>query len=149
MRMNRCIQCDGFPCPKVNHAGYAVSPLDLKPEAISIVLISETAPGDPKDYYYARGNPLFEQTTVQAFRDAGAEVSTVHDILRLGVYLTTAVKCAKTDYTVDLAAIRECSALLQKELALFPNVKAILLMGDVAIRAMNFPVFHVGFHPAG
>jgi uracil-DNA glycosylase len=28
--------------------------------------------------------------------------------------------------------------LLEKELALFPNVKVLMLMGDVAIRAINY-----------
>ncbi len=35
------------------------------------------------------------------------------------------------------ATIKECSSILRKEMALFPNVKALLLMGDVAIKAIN------------
>ncbi|MBI5033522.1 MAG: uracil-DNA glycosylase [Chloroflexi bacterium] len=100
-------------------------------------MIAEAAPPDPADYYYAKGNPLFQQTTVQAFKDAGADVSTVRDILNLGVYLTTAVKCGKTVYGIATSTVKECSLLLEKELALFPNVKAFLLMGDVAIQAVN------------
>ena len=101
-------------------------------------MISEAAPVDPTDYYYAVGNPLFQQTTVQAFRDAGAEVTSVQDILNLGVYLTTAVKCAKTGYGVQAGTIKECSLLLEQELNLFPKVKAYLLMGDIAIKAVNY-----------
>jgi uracil-DNA glycosylase len=111
--------------------------VEIDPAAVSIVLISESAPADPADGYYAPGEPLFAQTTVQAFRDAGADVSSMQDILDLGVYLTTAVKCAKTGYGIQTAAIKECALLLAQELALFPNVKAYLLMGDVAIKAMN------------
>lgn len=33
--------------------------------------------------------------------------------------------------------IKTCSYLLEKELALFPNVKVYMLMGDVAIKAFN------------
>jgi uracil-DNA glycosylase len=102
------------------------------------VLISEAAPPDPGDYYYAPGNPLFEQTTVLAFNDAGADVSSIRDLLALGVYLTTAVKCGKTGYGVKAAPIKECSLILERELALFPNVQAFLLMGDVAIKAVNY-----------
>jgi uracil-DNA glycosylase len=101
-------------------------------------MISEAAPPDPADYYYAEGERLFEQTTVQAFRDAGAEVASMADILELGVYLTTAVKCGKVGYGIKAAPIKECSLLLEKELDLFPNVTAYLLMGDVAIRAVNY-----------
>jgi uracil-DNA glycosylase len=112
--------------------------VDVKPRDVSIILISEAAPANPGDYYYARGKPLFQQTTVQAFNDAGAEVKSIKDILDLGVYLTTAVKCAKTGYGVKASTIEECSLILEKELALFPNAKVLLLMGDVAIKAVNY-----------
>lgn len=73
---------------------------------------------------------------MQAFQDAGVSVATIHDILALGVYLTTAVKCGKTGYGIQTATIKTCSFLLEQELALFPTVRAILLMG-VAIKALN------------
>ena len=131
------VKCERFPCSDVRHDGYLVPAIDVKPNHVSIILISEAAPADPGDYYYAKGNPLFQQTTVQAFNDAGIEVSAVRDILKLGVYLTTAVKCAKIDYGLKASTIKECSLLLEQEIALFPNVKAYLLMGDVAIKAVN------------
>jgi uracil-DNA glycosylase len=101
-------------------------------------MISEAAPADPDDYYYAAGAPLFQQTTVQAFRDAGVEVSSIGDILEMGVYLTTAVKCGKTGYGLKADTIEACSKILEQELALFPQVQVFLLMGDVAIRAVNY-----------
>ena len=107
------------------------------PEDVSIILISEAAPVHAADYYYAPGNPLYAQTTVLAFQDAGADVSSIQDILKLGVYLTTAVKCAKTGYGIATDTVVECSHLLERELALFPNARALLLMGDVAIKAIN------------
>jgi uracil-DNA glycosylase len=100
-------------------------------------MIAEASPADPADYFYAEGDPLFEQTTVQAFRDAGAAVSSVQDILDLGVYLTTAVKCGKMGYGIKANTINNCSLILEKELALFPNAKVLMLMGDVAIKAVN------------
>ncbi len=138
MRVNNRISCTAWPCKDVNHTCCQVPQVDIKPADISIVLIAEAAPPDPGDYYYAKGNPLFEQTTVLAFQDAGAKVGSVQDILRLGVYLTTSVKCGKTGYGIETATVKECSKLLEKELALFPNVKALLLMGDVAIKAVNY-----------
>jgi uracil-DNA glycosylase len=112
--------------------------VDLKPDGVSIVLISEAAPADRGDYYYVEGNPLFQQTTVQAFNDAGAGVSSIRDILDLGVYMTSAVKCGKTGYNIKAGIIKECSLILEQEIGLFPNVKAFLLMGDVAIKAINY-----------
>lgn len=137
MQPNTCIGCKTFPCTDVNHAGYAVPGIDLDPARVSIILISEAAPADPAGHYYAAANPLFAQTTVQAFRDAGAQVSSIGEILDLGIYLTTAVKCAKTGYGIATATVRECSQILAEEIALFPNVRAYLLMGDVAIGAVN------------
>jgi hypothetical protein len=138
MRVSSCVGCKEFPCTDVSHAGYVLPDIDVKPDNISIMLISEAAPADPGDYYYAEGNPLFQQTTVEAFHDAGVNVSSIQDILDMGVYLTTAVKCSKIGYAIETATIRECSLILEKEIALFPNVKTYLLMGDVAIKAINY-----------
>ncbi len=138
MRPDQLVACKDFPCTDVRHDCYIIPDVDLNRRDISIVLISEAAPADPGDYYYASGDPLFQQTTVQAFNDAGVDVSSVKDILSLGVYLTTAVKCGKTGYGIRAATIKECSLVLQRELGLFPEVKAFLLMGDVAIKAINY-----------
>jgi len=137
MQVCKHVKCERFPCLDVRHECHSVPDIDVKPNQVSIILISEATPSDPGDYYYAEGNPLFEQTTVQAFNDAGAAVSSIEDILKRGVYLTTAVKCAKTGYGLKTGTIKECSSLLEQELALFPKVKAYLLMGDVAIKAVN------------
>ena len=138
MKTNQHVHCEHFPCGDVNHDGYIVPAITVKPEAISIVMISEAAPANPADYFYAQGEPLFAQTTMQAFKDAGAGVSSIRDLLDLGVYFTTAVKCGKTGYGIETGTVRQCSLLLEKELALFPNVQALMLMGDVAIKAINF-----------
>jgi uracil-DNA glycosylase len=137
MQVNKLVECKGFPCDDVRRESYIIPDIDVKPDKISIVMISEAAPANPNDYYYAKGDSLFQQTTVQAFNDARAGVSSIQDILNLGVYLTTAVKCGKTGYGIETGTIKECSLILEKELALFPNVKVLMLMGDVAIKAIN------------
>jgi uracil-DNA glycosylase len=138
MQINKCVGCRTFPCQDVRHDRYVVPNIVIEPDAVKIVMISEAAPPELRDYYYAGGDALFEQTTVQAFNDAGASVSSIQDILALGVYLTTAVKCGKIGYGIKAATIRECSSILEKELAQFPNTNAYLLMGDVAIKAINY-----------
>jgi uracil-DNA glycosylase len=61
------------------------------------------------------------------------------DVLNLGVYVTTAIKCGKTAYSIFPKTIDNCSIrILEKEINLFPRTKAILLMGDTAIKAMNY-----------
>jgi uracil-DNA glycosylase len=121
----------------VQYGCYCVPDIDVRPDKIAIVMISEAAPVVAGDYYYAGGDALFQRTTVQAFNDAGVQVATIQEIVDLGVYLTTAVKCGKTGYGIETRTVKECSLILERELALFPNVKALMLMGDVAIKALN------------
>lgn len=138
MRVNQHIACQGFPCTDVDHGGYIVPGVTVKPEAISLFMIAEAAPADHQDYFYAGGKALFLQTTLQAFNDAGAQVASVRDLLDLGVYLTTAIKCGKIGYGIKAAGIETCSHLLEREIGLFPNLRVFLLMGDVAIKALNY-----------
>ena len=138
MNPSKCIRCTGFPCPDTDKECYQIPDIDVNPESIRMIMISEAAPKDPGDHYYAPGDPLFQRTTVQAFNDAGVNVKSITDILENGVYLTTAVKCGKTGYAIKAATIKECSRIMEQELALFPNVKTLMLMGDVAIKALNY-----------
>ena len=137
MRVNECVRCETFPCIDVKHECYIIPDVDVKTDQVSILMISEAAPANSADYYYAKGNPLFQETTVQAFKDAGADVSSILDLLDLGVYFTTAVKCGKIGYGIKSGTIKECSNILEKELAHFPDVKIFMLMVSVAIKAIN------------
>ncbi len=138
MRVCSCVGCESFPCTDVVKDVYSIPDVELDPKSISIAMVSEAAPPEPADNYYGAGDPLFQRTTVQAFKDAGISVSSSRDLLDRGVYLTTAVKCGKTGYGIRSDTVRECSRILGKELSLFPELKVLLLMGDVAIKAMNY-----------
>ena len=138
MKVSDCVACKSFPCPDVLHENYVIPGVDLQPEQIKLILISEAAPLNPDDYYYRGGGADYERTTLLAFRDAGLELDSFNQLLVKGVYLTSAVKCAKTGYGIKAATIQECSYLLECELDLFPDVRAWLLMGDVAIKAANY-----------
>lgn len=137
MRITDYIQCIDFPCTEARQESYLVPDLDLDPRSVMIVLVSETAPNEAKDYYYGSCEALFAQTTVQAFQEAGLKIGNIQDLLHKGIYLTTAVKCGKYDYAVATSTIAHCSSLLEREIDLFSNVRAYLLMGDVAIKAFN------------
>jgi len=138
MIINKNISCKDFPCSDVSHECYIIPEIDINPELVSIVMISECAPEYSKDYFYTNNDSLFQKTTVQAFNDAGAKVSNIKDIVNLGVYLTTAVKCRKTEYVIKANTIKECSLILEKEISIFPNIKAFMLMGDAAIKSINY-----------
>jgi hypothetical protein len=137
MRIASAIHCKEFPCQDVRHESYSLVNFDLDPAAIRLLLIAEAAPARLEDGFYAGAQALFWQTTQLAFQDAGYDFQSADDLLEHGIYLTVAVKCAKTGYVIQTATINQCSHLLEQELALFPNLTAILLMGDVAIKALN------------
>ncbi len=137
MNVSSHIRCADFPCSDIDTARYTVPAIDVDPQKIRILMISEAPPQNPGDYFYAPGNPFYLQTTLQSFSEAGAPVSSVKDILDLGVYITTAVKCGKKAYSVSSDTIKNCSELLEREIDLFPHTKSLLLMGDVAIKAVN------------
>jgi hypothetical protein len=132
------VKCEAFPCSDVVTGNYIVPGIRLDPLRVRAVMVSEALPPDVNDYYYAEGDPLFQRTTVQAFRDAGVDAGSIGELLGMGFYFTTAVKCGKTGYGVKSGTVKECSLLLERELDAFPNLKVLLLMGDVAIKALNY-----------
>jgi len=139
MQPNNFIECIDFPCQDVNKKCYIVPSVEVEPSEIEILMISEAPPEDSSDYFYAPGTPFFAETTLEAFSDAGLDVASMKDVLNLGVYVTTAIKCGKTAYSISPETIENCSRrILENEISMFPKAKAILLMGDTAIKAMNY-----------
>jgi uracil-DNA glycosylase len=137
MKISDNVKCINFPCTDIDKKSYVVPFIEVEPKLIKIFMITEAPSDDKADYFYKKGNPFYLQIIVQAFNDAGVKVSSMQDILNKGVYITTAIKCGKTDYAISLETIKNCTALLEKEVSLFPNIKVFMLMGNVAIKAMN------------
>jgi hypothetical protein len=135
--MRNVVKCRIFPCQDINKEGYLSQPVMITPEEISMVVISESAPSLASDDFYFGSGALFARTTLLAFEDAGLKASSVSDLVSKGIYFTPAVKCAKTGYGIATSTIQTCSHLLERELALLPEVKVIMLMGDVAIKSLN------------
>ena len=137
MNMTGMLQCNGFPCTDVYTDKFLVPDLDINFDRVKMLMISEGPPRDPLEYFYAPDDPFYMQTTKQVFRDAGITVSSIKDIIDLGVYITTAVKCPKTDLSISSKTIQNCSVLLDQEIKLLQNLKVIILNGDVAIKSLN------------
>lgn len=131
------LECPSRPCADVFTPGFAVPARRVDRESIRVLMVAEAPPVDPADGFEARGDPFYLQTTRQAFSDAGFPVRTLGDINALGVHLTTAVKCPKRGYGVAAETISHCASLLEREMDAFPHLRAIVLLGDVAIKAMN------------
>ena len=111
--------------------------VEIDPASIRAIMINEIVPEDPAQDFYGTSGEQYLSTTIPLFQKAGLPVKTVDDILSMGIYLTNAVKTPKEGYTVEKASMEESLPYLEQELALFPNVQVIMLMGDVAKKMVN------------
>ena len=133
--INECLHCD-LPCSDVNKDVVVARP-EIDPAAIKLVMISEAPTTDRDDFFYADLSGSFFRNTQTAFSDAGFAISDYSDLTRLGVYLTTAIKCSKRDYLVGADTLKACSHILEQEMGQFPKVRVIMCMGNFAIKAVN------------
>jgi len=133
--INEAIKCDHACCD--TERPVTLPKLDFDPEKIRMIMISEAPPADRSNYFYQNSTGSFFKTTQAAFADAGFKINDYDDITKMGIFLTTAIKCEKKDYLVSARTIKKCSGVLEKELAQFPNLRLIMCMGDFAIKAVN------------
>ncbi|MEI0561264.1 hypothetical protein R4L22_06710 [Brachyspira pilosicoli] len=49
--------------------------------------------------------------------------------MKIGIYITNAVKTPKKEYTIDKSSIKNSLPYLEEEISLFKNIKVIMLMG--------------------
>lgn len=111
--------------------------IDIDPLTIKAIMINEVVPSDPVQDFYGAPDADYLKTTIPLLQGAGTAVSSIQDILQLGIYITNAVKAPKTEYVIDKISIENSLPYLEAELSLFPNIKVIMLMGDVAKKAFN------------
>ena len=101
MNIINCIGCKNFACDDVNKESCNIPDINIKPEDIRIVMISEASSENVEDYFYTGDDSFYMHTTLNAFKEVGLSVSTMKDIFDHGIYMTTAVKCGKTSYAVS------------------------------------------------
>ena len=111
--------------------------IDIDPLTIKAIMINEVVPSDPVQDFYGAPDTDYLKTTIPLLQGAGTAVSSIQDILQLGIYITNAVKAPKTEYVIDKSSIENSLPYLEAELSLFPNIKVIMIMGDVAKKAFN------------
>ena len=111
--------------------------LEIDPVTIKAIMINEVVPADSAGDFYGEPDADYLATTIPLFQKAGIEVNNIQDILQKGIYITNAVKTPKSDYTIERSSIENSLPYLEHEIKLFPNVKVIMLMGDVAKKSYN------------
>ena len=112
--------------------------VDVIPENIKAVLINEVVPNDPENDFYGKQDGEYLSAVIRLFQNAGITVNTAEELLDLGIYITNAVKKPKSHTSVERSMIEESLPFLEKELALFPNVQVVVLMGDVAKKSSEY-----------
>ena len=110
----------------------------ILPASIKVIMINEVAPKNPDDWFYSENSDAENmRNALGLFKGAGIPVKNMNDIIGMCIYITAALKSPKEGYTADPDTIKAQLPLLEAELALFPNLKLIMLMGDVAIKMFN------------
>ncbi|MDN5343046.1 MULTISPECIES: uracil-DNA glycosylase [Oceanotoga] len=117
---------------------FIVPNIDLDKNKIKIIMIGEAPPENKNDYLYNGKNSFNFETFSTAFSNAGIDLKNVEDLLKMGIYYTTTIKIPKEGYIVKTKTIKDHLNILKEELNLFDNLKSIMLMGDVAIKALNY-----------
>lgn len=117
--------------------GIYLNNIDLDPLAIRAIMINEVIPLDPSQDFYGTPDADYLKTTLPLMQRAGMEAASIQDILQKGIYITNAIKTPKTESAIDKSSIENSLPYLEAELSLFPNLKVIMLMGDVAKKAFN------------
>ena len=117
--------------------GIYLNNIDIDPLTIKAIMINEVVPADPLQDFYGAPDADYLKTTIPLLQGAGAKVTSIQDILQKGIYITNAVKTPKADYVIDKRSIENSLPYLEAELSLFHNIKVIMLMGDVAKKALN------------
>ena len=107
-------------------------------QKIKVIMVNEVVPKNPDDWFYSEApDPENRRNALGLFEGAGIPVKSMYDILDLGIYITAALKTPKEGYNPDPDVIKAHLPILESEITMFPNLKIIMLMGDVAIKAFN------------
>lgn len=115
-----------------------LSDVTVNTDSIYAIMINEVVPKDSsQDFYGTADSPQYLKTTIPLFQKAGIQINSIQELLSRGIYITNAVKIPKDNYTIEKEIITKSAFLLEKEIDLFPNLKVIMLMGDVAKKTFN------------
>lgn len=115
-----------------------ISDITIETDNIQVLMINEVVPFDSElDFYGKKNKDGYLKTTLSLFESAGILIHSADELLSMGIYITNAVKIPKNNTTIEKEMIDKSLPFLEKEIDLFPNLKAIMLMGDVAKKMFN------------
>lgn len=83
-------------------------------------MINEVVSSDPLQDFYGTPDADYLKTAIPLLQGAGAEVTSIQDILQKGIYITNAVKIPKTEYAIDKVALKSSLPYLEAEFLYSP-----------------------------
>lgn len=138
MKINMREQLNAFVSGSAMADIFQFPEVDMDTDLIKAIMINEVVPYNPADDFYGGNTPPdYLTTTLPLFARAGFQAASIDDITAAGIYITNAVKVPKTFTSISREMIEKCVPVLEYEMGLFPNLKVIMLMGDVAKKAFN------------
>ena len=94
-----------------------------------IILVLEAWAGDEK---------LFETNLIYAFTKAGIKINSIRDLENLGVKILYVFEGVLEGAKLGAKTIEEKSLELEKKLNIYKEAHVYVLMGDTAIKAINY-----------
>lgn len=80
--------------------------IDIDPLTIKAIMINEVVPSDPVQDFYGAPDADYLKTTIPLLQGAGTAVSSIQDILQLGIYITNAVKLLRQNMSLIKAVLK-------------------------------------------
>ena len=122
---------------RLDLGGALVNDVEVDADSVKVVMINEVVPPDPSDDFYSGPGSEYALSAGALFERAGAAFSSPAGALASGISLTNAIKWPKEETTVPKELIERSIPVLEAELALFPHVEVVMLMGDIAKKCFN------------
>ena len=109
--------------------GIYLNNIDVDPLTIKAIMINEVVSSDPLQDFYGTPDADYLKTAIPLLQGAGAEVTSIQDILQKGIYITNAVKIPKTEYAIDKSSIESSLPYLEAEISFIPQYKSYYAYG--------------------
>lgn len=122
---------------RLDLADALINDVEVDARSVRAIMINEVVPPDHSDDFYSWPGSEYAKSAGLLFERAGAAFSSTEDALASGVYITNAIKWPKKETAVPKDLIGKSVPILEAELALFPDVEVIMLMGDIAKKCFN------------
>ena len=101
-------------------SGIYLNDIDIDPLTIKAIMINEVVPSDPVQDFYGTPDADYLKSTIPLFQGAGAEANSIQDILKIGIYITNAVKHLRQNMLLIRVALKKVCPIWKKNFLYSP-----------------------------